>query len=476
MNVLLIQPEKLPGTKDTRASIPISLLYLSASARKNGHNPFILDFSTMDVPQEEVDKKEFFSYECMKYIEKENINFIGINCFTTMHFPQVMEIAKIIKENFKKIPICTGGAHPTFFAQDIIKNCADIDFIVTGEGEESLVLLLDTFEKTQCKNERDELLKLIPALVYKDSKLNLMKNDREGYISKINDFDMPAWDLVDIEKYYGDYSKYYNPNKLKFNLTVAIITSRSCPYSCSFCSAHLIMEKKYRSKTASQVVDEIEYLHKQRGQNYFAFMDDVINISSQHIIDISNEIIKRNLKIQFSINQGIYIANATIESIDALIEAGLVTVSLPIEHGDEKMRRKILNKNLKDEKIFEIAEHIKKKDIFTVGLYIMGFPEETEESLQNTYDMINKLNLDINGVSTLVPFPRTPVYDQAVRDNLLIHSLKETWSGNDFLDPSSRDGFWIKPYNTSIDTLQKYRDIFDNLYFTSDRAKALNLQ
>jgi len=280
--------------------------------------------------------------------------------------------------------------------------------------------------------------------------------------------------LINLTDYYGNYKTYYNPKGLDFRLSVPIITTRSCPFNCSFCSASLIMGRNYRMKTAVQVVDEIEYLHLKRGQNYFAFMDDNINLNKQHVIGICNEILKRNLNIQFSINQGLYLALTDKEIIDALADAGLITVCLPIEHGDENMRMSILGKRLTNEKIYEAVKFIKNRNLFTVGLFIMGFPEETEETLEKTRKLIVDLSLDVNGVSTLVPFPRTAVYEQAKRDNLLLVNMDKVWQGYDYFDPQNRDRFFIKPYKTSLDVLKKYRDIFDSMYYYSERAKKLN--
>lgn len=472
MNILLIQPEKLPGLRDTRGSIPLSLLYLSAAVRDQGHVPHILDFSVYDIPEGEQSRTEFIADVIKSKIEETGAGLVGINCFSTMHFPLVAEMAALIKKENPKMWVCIGGAHPTYFGDDILLHDTNIDFVVSGEGEDALIQLAALVERGEAANEA--ALGGIGALAYRTASGEVKNNPRNSFIKNIEHFQMPAWDLIDLEKYYGNYQTYFNPKNLDFKLTVPIITTRSCPFSCSFCSAHLIMGKKYRKKTISQTVDEIEYLHRERNQNYFAFMDDVINISKDHVIGICDEIVKRGLNIQFSINQGLYIALVDKEMIDALADAGLVAVSLPIEHGDESIRRNVLRKKLTDEKIFEVVSYVKARDLFTLGLFIMGFPEETEETLERTRRLIVDLSLDINGVSTLIPFPKTAVHDQAVREGLLNIDLGSVWEGKEYFDPGNRGRFFIKPYNTSLETLQRYRDIFDQMYFYTDRAKQLN--
>lgn len=473
MNILLIQPERLPGLKESRGTIPLSLLYLSAAIRDYGHKPHILDFSVLDVPEDGEARTTFLEDICNYKIEEIGTKLVGINCFTTMHFHLVDELVKLIKKHNPAVKICLGGAHPTYFGEDILSNCEYVDYIVAGEGEEALIGLAQIIGDGPRITKETEISN-IPALIYRDKNGKIFKNLRKSYIKDIGTLKMPAWDLVDLTDYYGNYQAYYNPKGMDFHLSVPVITSRSCPFNCSFCSAHLIMGKNYRRKTAVQVVDEIEYLNLERGQNYFAFMDDLINLDKRHVIGISSEICKRNLNIQFSINQGLYIAMVGKEVVDALADAGLVTVCLPIEHGDEDMKMSILKKRLKDEKIYEVVEYVKNRDIFSIGLFIMGFPEETEETLEQTRKLIVDLSLDVNAVSTLVPFPKTAVHDQAKKDGLLLINMDQVWQGYDYFDPQNKDRFFIQPYKTSLYTLQKYRNIFNSMYYYSERAKKLN--
>ncbi len=103
MNILLIQPEKLPGLRDTRGSIPLSLLYLAAALRDSGRVPHILDFSAIDVPEGEEPRRAFLGNICKSKIEEIGATLVGINCFTTMHFPLVDELAKLIKRAILKL-------------------------------------------------------------------------------------------------------------------------------------------------------------------------------------------------------------------------------------------------------------------------------------------------------------------------------------------------------------------------------------
>ena len=154
MNVLLVQPPRLPGLKETRGGVPLSLLYLASALRSQGHNPHILDLSIIETPKDEYIRKDFFGELCAEKIEEINANLVGISCFTTMHFPTVAYVAELIKDRTPSIKICLGGAHPTYFGEDILKNCNFVDFVVDGEGEEALVGLANHLEKQSRSNNQ----------------------------------------------------------------------------------------------------------------------------------------------------------------------------------------------------------------------------------------------------------------------------------------------------------------------------------
>ena len=468
MDILLIQPPRLTDIKKTRGTVPISLLHLSAYLRLHGHVPHILDFSAIKVESGD-DLAETFNKHCRRKIDEINVKLIGINCFSTMHFPFVIKMGRIIREIDPELKICLGGCHPTLFAEDILTHCDFIDYIVLGEGEDSIVALAD-----QLSHNAELNLESIQSFAFRRKDGTIQINERDKYLEDVSSLPMQAWDLINFPDYYSDYSTYYNPKNQKFNMITPIITSRSCPFNCSFCSVHLIMGRGYRKRKPTQVVDEIELLHREYGQIYFSFLDDNVVLDKKHIISICEDILSRGLDIQFAIPQGLYISVMDREVVDALYAAGCVAVSLPIESGSEYIRNSIIGKRISNEKIFDLVGWLKEKDIFTVGLFIMGFAEDTVDTLEETASLIKALNLDINGVNTLIPFPGTRIFDQAQRDDLFLIDVKDIWRGDILFDTLNREQFFIKPYSLELSILKEYRERFNDMYFFSERAKRLN--
>jgi anaerobic magnesium-protoporphyrin IX monomethyl ester cyclase len=467
-NVLLIAPHKLPGLKSSRGPLPVSLLHLAAALRQAGHKPTILDLSVINVPPKTESDAHYLSKIC-ETVDKTKPSIIGINCFSSMHFPVVRKLAEGIHTKKPDIPICLGGAHATFFPKEILENCPEFDFIVTGEGEMQIIALANIIA-----SGKREQLKDIQAFCYRDNG-KIVINPRKEFMMNLDDLPPPAYDMINFPDYYADHSNWYSPKKREIKLSVPIYTTRSCPFNCSFCNANTIMGRRLRRRAPKRVVDEIEMLARDFGQSYFSFTDDNVNVDKKHFIAICEDIYKRKLDVQLCIPQGFYLNAVDEDIVSTFVRAGGTTVSVPIESGNTFIRNKIIGKNLTEETIYAAVKLLQKYDLFTVGLFIMGFAEDTTETLTDTLSMIDKLELDVNGVNTLIPFPATRVYDQASKDKLLLFDNSKIWTGETFFDPLNKQDFFIKPYNMEIDELRRFRKIFDGLYIKSNRAKALNV-
>ena len=471
MKILLIAPHKLEQLKDSKGTIPVPLLHLAAVLRNENHDVTIFDFSAMDHGRQPLDRRTI-ELTLTAVISDNKPDIIGINCFTSLHFPFTRLLCKVIKSYDGNISVVVGGAHPSLFAREILENEPEIDYVVLGEGEMQLSALTSALGRSDITD-----LHSIPAFAFRDAEGKIVVTKRESYINDLDALPIPAWDLIELSSYYADHSTWHNPKRLHFEACIPILTSRSCPYSCNFCACHATMGRKFRKRSPRSVVDEIQMLHEQKGQNYFGFIDDNVNLDKQHFIEICSEIVKRNLNIQYETTCGVHIASLNEDVIDAMADSGCVFVRLPIEHGNDMIRNKIIGKNLSREKIVSAATNLKKRNIFTSSMFIMGFPEETTETLEDTYKMICELQLDLNYVFNLIPFPGTKVFQQALNDGLMIDNFvaEDLWKGSISLDPVQDEcRFFIKPYKLELDELMQYRKLFDSVQFYSKNAKINN--
>jgi radical SAM superfamily enzyme YgiQ (UPF0313 family) len=272
---------------------------------------------------------------------------------------------------------------------------------------------------------------------------------------------MPGYEYLELEKYPAyDTGKWFNPKNIKISSRqFPLLTSRSCPNKCNFCAMRFVMGDRIRFRSSQHVVDEIKYVYDNYGINYLKIFDDNFTFDRQRTIEICKLITKNNLKIYFEFPNGIMIRTLDEELIDNLTEAGALRFWLAIESGSEFIRNKIMRKNVSDEKILEIASLLKKKNVWVGALFMLGMPEETEESCLDTMRMIEQLDIDnFSSISHVNPFPGTKLFEQCVKDRLFTSEIcvNELWKGDLSYSVAGPEGFAIKPYNMEIDKLTEY--------------------
>lgn len=450
MRILLVNSPNPPYYYNKEVYLPSSLLYLSAVLQKNGDEVKLLDLKS---PKHQTtnNKQTYYETLMIKTISLFHPELIGFGSLFSGNFPQLLKLSKVSKEHYSTIPIIIGGIHPTIYAEQILKNCPFIDWIVLGEGEETIVQFVNMLK------EKSDGFEKIDGFAFRKNE-RVIVNPKTGLIKDPDTIPFPAYNLVDLKDYYVDTSNWHNPKNLPINTSVPILTSRSCPHRCSFCSMFMVMGPKWRARTPQNVVDEIEYVYTKFNHRHFSFMDENFSLSRSRALEICNLILKRNLNLQFETPNGLSISTLDEEILDALVSAGMVRTYLAIESGSDYIRNKIMRKNLKKEKIYEITKLVKKyKQLNTAAFFIIGMPEETKETLMDTYKMIKEINVGRVFLMNLVPFPGTEVFEQALKDNLLIDTdSNELYLAGDRYFTNYKHIF-LRPYKLSIDEMLDFR-------------------
>lgn len=457
IDVILVSSYQ-PGSV-TRVDIapPLSVLLLMGALEQAGYGSRMIDLNLFS-PEPEANADLFYIDNIAAEISTER-TLIGFSCLTTGHFPFFRKVAAVLKLRFPTIRIAIGGCHSSLFAQDILDHCPEIDYVGIGESEEQIVELV-----TSLSEHWDRFEPSIDSFAWRDLDGRTQIRERKNFNKDLDSIYHPAWRMIDFNGYYRDHYNWHNPKRHEIKISIPIQTSRSCPFSCSFCSSIEVNGRGYRRRSAGSVVDEIQFHVEQFGHRYFGFVDDNLTVSKRHILSIMGEIIRRGLDIQFESFSGYHIATLDEEVIAALVEGGCVYTLMPIEHGNERMRNEIIGKRLPTEKIYEVVENYRKFDVLIRSVFIMGFPEDTNETLKDTLMMIDRLGVDLVDVFTLIPYPGTRVFEQAMRDSLFIGEIDRTdlWSGHYTLNNQSKI-FYLKPYALSLNELSAWRECFDSL-------------
>lgn len=464
MRILLVNPPVPFFYYNREYYVPTSLLYLGAVLENNGEEVRILD---MKVAQNNTpsDSLEFYEKILTESVSNFQPNLVGLGCLFSGDFPNVRRFSDVVKRYSKDIPVVVGGIHPTIYPHEILSNCSSIDWIILGEGERSIVQLVENL-KNDCR-KWDE----IDGFAYRQNG-EIKETPKRHYIENLDEIPFPAYNLIDLKDYYVDTSKWHNPKNLPINMSIPIIASRSCPNRCSFCSMYMAMGTKWRARSPENVVTEIEYLYNKYDHHHFSFMDDNLTFKKEHIFGMCGLIKERGLDIQFETPNGLSMKTLDEEVLDALVSTGLVRVSFAIESGSDFIRNKVMKKHLSSEKIREIINITKKySGLYVKAFFIIGVPEETKETLEETYNMIKEIDVDRIYLHNIVPYPGTEIFEQALRDDLLINIDPKTLYNSESLYLTNYKRFFIKPYKLSVEDLSEFRKRCEDLIVNKNTGK-----
>jgi len=219
----------------------------------------------------------------------------------------------------------------------------------------------------------------------------------------LDDLPIPKWDLL--------IKNMNNTNKLFGNFkSLPILGTRGCPYSCSrYCVYPLQQGKKVRQRLPANIVNEIEYWKKNHSVSMFIFRDPVFSINKKHTIEFCNELIKRNLNINFVIETHLRILDK--ELISLLKTAGVKGVKVGIESSDVEILKQESRYTVNKDEQFEKVRELEKLKIQVSAMFIIGFPSDTHSSIKKTIEYAKKLNTSYAQFSVWTPYPGTPVYN-----------------------------------------------------------------
>ena len=459
-SLLLINP---PNSDQIRSPgyylLPLSLLYLAGSSRSVA-KVNILDLNVSKSASFRSKKDGQFSYTRAVEEEMRRLmpDFVGITCLFSAQFAMVLNIAEVVKNVNPSVAVILGGMHPTIFHKDIVSNCPTVDAVVIGEGELTL--------KKMLSHDRDDWHG-IEGLAFKNRSGQITITEKTNFVDNLDELAPAAYDLFNFEDYKLDSSGWYNPKKFNIGTSAPVLTSRSCPFKCCFCGMNLVMGARFRARSAEDVFKEIEYLYTTHNVRYFNIMDDNFTLDKKRIKKICKYIIDAKLDLSFDMPNGIMTATLDDDVIDALAEAGFAYCFLAIESGSDYIRNTVMHKQLSKETIFRVVNSFRRHpEIHLAAFFLMGMPEETKETLDETCALIEALDLDSFKMSVATPFPGTKLFDQCLRDNLFLierKKLNSLWHDTNWyqrilnVDPP----FYFKPYEMDIPQLEEYVNKFE---------------
>lgn len=409
--VLFVTPPYHSGVDEVAGRwLPLGLVYLAGAARQAGLDAEIYDAMAKGDAYPEIERR----------FRASNADYVASTAITATINDAVrtLELAKTIKPETVTI---LGGVHPTFMFEELLAGSAAVDYIVIGEGEVTLRHLLETLE-TGGNPET------VAGIAFRRGD-TVVRTDRRAFMESIDDLPT-AWDLLDWEDYY---SLVIPDSRLG-----AISTSRGCDHDCTFCSQQKFWEKCWRSRDPRKVADELEYLFTTYHVNLFMITDEYPTRNRERWEALLDAIIARDMPVHLLMETRSSDIIRDRDIIGKYRKAGIIYVSCGVETADQSLLDE-LKKKQDSEKMTQVFDILRDHEIVSEASFMVGFPDETPDSIKKTMQLAQHYNPDIANFFTFTPWPFADGY------NDLKPLIRISDYGNyNMVDPV------LEPYNMSM--------------------------
>lgn len=374
MKVMLIAPPK-KGLAGSEKAPPIGLGYLATALRGLGHEPEIIDCV---VRGWDIDN-------LIEYVRSSDIDIAGINTWS-LSLRNVKEILERTKFLNPDIVTVIGGPHPSAVPESALKYLPEADYGVVGEGEIPLKGLLRFIETGKGH------LKKIPGLIWREGDA-IRWNPRIEH-DNLDSLGFPAWDLIDMPRYFSSLN--FRPGECVIHAT------RGCPFGCEFC---VKLGRKLRFRSLDHIYEEISFLHENYGITTFQFGDEGFSINIKFVKSFCRYVIEKGDNFRYFSGPGLRLNCLDDEMLELMKKANFIRrVSVGIESGVPRVR-KLMNKRLSQKDIYRGLELLNKHGFHTSGNFILGFPGETKEEMEQTIRLALKLKLWGAAFTPFIPLP-----------------------------------------------------------------------
>lgn len=434
MRVVLIKPHDTYGDAYQAAfgvrMPPLGLATLAAVLRENGHKVRIIDTNVSKLTDDEL----------IDEIARFRSQLVGFTTIASTLYPHAARLARKIKSNFPDIVTVAGGHHITFTYPEALSE--GIDFCVLGEGELTLLELVTRLES----NGDTESIR---GIAFMSSQGNVIRTPPRLPIRSLDVLPFPARDLLDNEKYTVDILE-------KGAKLATLETSRGCPYRCDFCTVPAMWGRRWRFKSNSRIIEELELLER-AGFKYVFFVDDIFWIPSfeERKKQLFEEMIERGFQFRWLCQIRTDSVTGNPKLVKLAAKAGMVIAFLGIESGDERVLATI-GKNVRPPMAEKAVQILDENGVMAYGGFILGSPGESIEQTRNTIQFAHDLGrkgMAVAQFTVYTPLPGSSSFYRSARNDRI---LTYDWSRFDCMHPVLRTS-WL-PWKLYLETkLAHYR-------------------
>jgi len=391
MNILLIRhpTTHFKHTAPPVSGLPLGLLYIAAAIRQAGHNVQLYD-AIVGADEKRWGYKESDNIcgmgaaesEIGEVIEEIKPDVIGIGNQYSSQAGNALRVAKVARKVNRKIKVIVGGPHASVMPSTFFGPDSPVDYAVMGEGEITVVELLNALDSRQD-------IQAVKGVAYLDEG-KLIINEKRDFIESLDTIPLPAYDLLDMERYFY-FNKKGKDGRENYGYqgserSVSMITSRGCPFNCIFCSIHLGMGRKFRANSVSYVLEHIKLLKERYGINHLHFEDDNLSFDISRFKSIIDGMMASRHNITWDTPNGVRADFLDEDILERCKMSGCTYLRVGVESANEQVSREIVRKRLDLDKVIEIAKACNRMHIDLEAFYIIGFPGEKIGQMKETID------------------------------------------------------------------------------------------
>jgi radical SAM superfamily enzyme YgiQ (UPF0313 family) len=398
--ILLTQPNYAWLSKRTWQFPPYTLCLLKAVIKDHAET-VVFDPNFKNLSEDET----------KSFLQDTKPDLVGVSSISTEYFNVTRHMIMLIRESLPETVIVQGGVIPTVMIEEAMKD-RNVDYWIMGEGERSFPLLIDKL--SQGLNDFSD----ISGLAYWQNDVPIV--NKVKFIDDLDELPFPDYsDIAGVTLHeYGNVKFKYAPGLLARQYPSAVtITSRGCPYRCTFCAGRTVSGSKMRFRSAENVLEEIGDLYN-KGIREVIFLDDHFLANRKRVLTIMEGIRKNFSEITWKcVNVTAWLLDEEI--LRLMYKSGCTHITVSIESGNQDVLTRIIKKPIRLDTIPATLDLAKSIGFDVIANFIFGFPGETWEQIRDTFRYAEKLNVDIVNFHIATPLPKTELMDLCLQGKLL---------------------------------------------------------
>jgi anaerobic magnesium-protoporphyrin IX monomethyl ester cyclase len=402
----------------------IGLAYLAAVLEKDGHQVMVIDCPPQHLTYKNIDQE----------IGRFQPDIVGITSVTAT-FKSALKVAQNTKQTCPQATVVLGGPHVTIGDDQFLLQHPEVDVVVKGEGEQTIVELSRYLSGQRVLND-------ISGIAFRNNG-QVVRTANRPCIQNLDDLPYPAYHYFPLIKY-----------RIFKKIGVPMLTSRGCGSGCSFCLVPHIAGNNFRARTPASVVNELEYIKSRYQVDFVTFNDEIFTYDKKRVLDICSGIKQLRINVPWDCQTRVDLVSKDL--LHAMKEANCQLINFGVESANQN----ILNAMGKGTTVQQNATAIrmaKEAGLSVTVSLVLGYPGESDHTIHQTIDFIKRTEPDDLYLFLATPFPSTQLHD-AVGD--LGWKMSQDWDSYE-MQTASFENLWVP-----FDRINKMREVFYNQLYS----------